>query len=67
MIHQELTRTYNDIEELLLGELDEMVVMSRAGKGEVIRSMLKLNLGDKEREAYEAEMDEKSLGEKLKS
>lgn len=60
LIQNELKKIYAEIDNLIIGESDELVIMSRAGKGHVIDSMLKVNLGEKEREEYD-----KSVGESI--
>lgn len=49
---------YLDIKSLLLGELDEMTIMSRAGKGKVTDAMLLHGRGREEREEFEREYSE---------
>lgn len=54
-VYNSILKVYTDIEELLLGELDEMVIISRAGKGEVTRAMLLHGRTREEREEFDNE------------
>lgn len=59
-----MKQNYMDVERLLLGELDEMVIISRAGKGEVLTAMLVGHKDKEERAEYEQQMAD-SLKDKL--
>lgn len=48
-----LMSSFIEIEKLLLGEVEEMVIMSRAGKGEVTRAMLLHGRTKEEREEFD--------------
>lgn len=60
-----LQKIYDDIEELLLGEIDEMVIISRAGKGEVTKAMLLHSRTKEEREEYEQNLGGNGMKDKL--
>lgn len=58
-----MKKSYADCEALLLGELDEMVIISRAGKGEVIKAMLMHGKTREEQNEYNLAVEQ---GETLK-
>jgi hypothetical protein len=55
-VYRLIWKIYKDIEELLLGEIDEMVIISRAGKGEVTKAMLLHGRTKEEREEFDSEL-----------
>lgn len=65
-IRKHLLQVYDDIEKLLLGELDEMVIISRAGKGNVIEAMLKHGKTKEVQEEYERSLESEGVMNKLK-
>lgn len=65
-IIKKITEQYLLIEELLLGELDEVVIMGRSPKGEVIGAFLKHGLNDDLRDGLNAEMKQSDMIERLK-
>lgn len=65
-INMIMKKNYEEIEGLLIGEIDEMVIISRAGRGEVIKAMLMHGKNREEQEEYEQEVEGKKTIDKLK-
>lgn len=65
-VYAKLVREYKIVEELLIGELDECVIMGRTPQGEVINAFLQHGLQPENREAYEAEIEQPTIKSKLK-
>lgn len=55
-VQKAVKKIYRDIEKLLIGEVDEMVIISRADRGQVISSMLKHGKTKEELDEMESEM-----------
>ncbi len=64
-IYGEIKEIYKNVEMLLLGELDEMVIISRAGHGEVTKAMLMHGRTREEREEYEDEISDHGVRDRL--
>lgn len=64
-IHQRLKEDYEQIQTILLGELDEMVILSRAGKGQVTTAMLTHGRSKEERDEYDQQLKDQGIREKL--
>lgn len=64
-IRKQIIEEYRHIQEILLGELDEMVILSRAGKGEITTGMLMHGRGKDEREDFQKELGNQGMKEKL--
>lgn len=65
-VHKGLQREYNLIEELIIGELDECVIMGRTPQGEVIKAFLQHGLNEGSREIYDVETENPSMGKKIR-
>lgn len=64
--HKLMLKSFSDIQKLLLGEIDEMVIISRAGKGEVIKAMLMHGKTKEEQQEYEQTVDSDTVLGRLK-
>lgn len=60
-VHEGLKREYEVIQELIIGELDECVIMGRTPRGEVINAFLKHGLQQEEREMLDIETEKPEL------
>lgn len=65
-IYKGLVREYKIIEELIIGELDECVIMGRTPNGEVIKAFLLHGLNPEIREEHDIETSRPTIKEKLK-
>lgn len=63
--YKRLLKEYALVEELLLGELDEMVIMARSDEGQVIKAFLKHGMNPELREDYDSENDTPTVGSRL--
>lgn len=57
LVYRGLWKQYRMIEELLLGELDETVIMGRTDQGQVIEAFLEHGMHPSSREEYESRVD----------
>ena len=64
-IHEGLIKEYKVIEKLLLGELDETVIMGRTPKGEVIKALLRHGMTHAENQEHDGEIEKPTIGQKM--
>ena len=64
-VYRGLWKEYRIIEELLLGELDETVIMGRTPEGEVIEAFLKHGMNPELREDYDTQTESPSVKGRL--
>lgn len=63
-VYRGLVEEFKIIEELLIGELDECVIMGRTPQGEVINAFLKHGLQPESRDTYDLEVDKPTARQK---
>lgn len=64
-VYAQLVREYKIVEELLLGELDECVIMARTPEGDVIKAFLQHGLNPENRDSYDIETEQPNIKRKL--
>ena len=63
--YKKLWKEYRIIEEILLGELDETVIMGRTPEGEVINAFLKHGMVPEFREDFDTQIERPTMRSRL--